>query len=78
MRLDAFRTADEFKADMDQWIRAFRAATPIAGEEKVLIPGDPERMIEAIRMQEGIPVLDSVVKDLQQLAQRFGIDFVVN
>ncbi len=78
MRIDAFRTATEFKADMDQWIQAFRAAKPIAGQEKVLIPGDPEREMEAIRMQEGIPIVDVVVSDLQQLGQRFGIDFVVN
>ncbi len=78
MRIDAFRTATEFKAEMDQWIQAFRAAKPIAGQEKVLIPGDPEREMEAIRMQEGIPIVDVVVSDLQQLGQRFGIDFVVN
>ncbi len=78
MRIDAFRTAAEFKADMDQWIQAFRAAKPVKGQEKVLIPGDPERAMEAIRMQDGIPVVASVVKDLQQLATSFGIDFVVN
>ena len=30
MRIDAFRTAEAFKADMDQWIRRFKTATPVS------------------------------------------------
>ncbi len=72
MRIDGFRPADEFKANMDNWIRAFRNARPIEGQ-KVLIPGDPERIMEAHRRIEGIPVLDPVVKSLEELSQRFGL-----
>ena len=75
MRVDAFRPADEFKAAMDHWIQGFRSARTVPGEEKVLVPGDPEREYEAERMANGIPLLDPVVKDLQQLAQRFAITF---
>ncbi|REG84800.1 Ldh family oxidoreductase [Algoriphagus antarcticus] len=75
MRVDAFRPADEFKAHMDNWITRFRAATPTPGNEKVLIPGDPERELEAIRMKVGIPLLDPVVKDLTELGERFGVKF---
>lgn len=73
MRVDAFRPADEFKQHMDQWIGRFRSATPAAGQERVLIPGDPEREMEAVRMKEGIPLVDSVVEDLQTLAARFSL-----
>ena len=45
MRIDAFRPADEFKKHMDQWIQGFRSCKTIPGEEKVLVPGDPEREI---------------------------------
>lgn len=73
MRVDAFRPADDFKYHMDKWIRRFRSAKTIPGEEKVLIPGDPEREMETARMKEGIPLLDVVAKDLSELGERFGI-----
>jgi LDH2 family malate/lactate/ureidoglycolate dehydrogenase len=75
MRVDAFRPADEFKAHMDNWISRFRAAKPTPGNEKVLIPGDPERELEAIRRVEGIPLLEPVVKDLTALGEKFGVKF---
>jgi LDH2 family malate/lactate/ureidoglycolate dehydrogenase len=73
MRIDAFRKADEFKQHMDHWIRRFRSAKTVAGEEKVLIPGDPEREMEALRMQDGIPLLGAVETDLIALGEKFGI-----
>jgi LDH2 family malate/lactate/ureidoglycolate dehydrogenase len=74
MRIDAFRTVDEFKVHMDKWIKRFRSAKTIAGEEKVLIPGDPEREMEAERMKNGIPLLPAVVEDLKRLELKFKVD----
>ena len=71
MRVDAFRPADEFKQHMDNWIQRFRTATPAEGYEKVLIPGDPEREAETERMLQGIPVVRSVVEDLEAIAKKF-------
>lgn len=73
MRVDAFRPADEFKHHMDNWISRFREAVPVDPKQPVLVPGDPEREFEAIRMKEGIPVVDSVVEDLRQTGGRWGI-----
>lgn len=75
MRVDAFRPAGEFKAHMDNWIKRFRSAETTPGNEKVLIPGDPERELEEYRKTNGIPLLDPVVKDLSELGQRFGVKF---
>ncbi len=74
MRIDAFQTVDEFKKQMDLWISTFKNAKTIEGQEKVIIPGEPERAWEAIRMKEGIPVLDKVVDDLHQIARDLGIE----
>ena len=76
MRVDAFRPAAEFKSHMDQWIERFRKAETAEGFEEVYIPGDPERRTESQRKKEGIPLLEPVVKDLQSLAEKFGISFV--
>ncbi len=75
MRIDAFRPADEFKHHMDNWINRFRQTKTIEGQEKVLIPGDPEREMEAIRKQAGIPLNSNVVSDLKLLAEKFALNF---
>ncbi|MDQ6813171.1 MAG: Ldh family oxidoreductase [Bacteroidota bacterium] len=74
MRVDAFRPKEAFTAEMDNWIRRFRAATPAPGHEKVLIPGDPEREMEITRRSEGISLFDSVVQDLKVVGQKMGVD----
>lgn len=71
MRIDAFRPAEEFKKHIDQWIERFRSAKTAQGFEKVIIPGDPEREMEEVRMKNGIPLLNSVVEDLNSLAEKF-------
>ncbi|MEQ8244717.1 Ldh family oxidoreductase [Fulvivirga sp.] len=73
MRVDAWRPADEFKSHMDNWISRFRETKAVEGK-KVLIPGDPEREFEAERSKNGIPLNENVVKDLQELAQKFSLD----
>lgn len=73
MRADAFRPIEEFKQHMDQWIAAFRKANTIDGQEKVLIPGDPEREQEALRKEQGVPLLPPVIDDLRQLSEKFDV-----
>jgi L-2-hydroxycarboxylate dehydrogenase (NAD+) len=75
MRIDAFRPAEEFKNHMDQWIRRFRNSRPVPGQSKVLIPGDPEREISKIRMQNGIPLGVPIVEDLKMLAKKYEVPF---
>lgn len=75
MRIDAFRPAEDFKKSMDHWIQGFRSNRTIPGEEKVLVPGDPEREFEALRMKKGIPLLDAVVDDLKGLAEKFSLSW---
>ena len=76
MRVDAFRPADDFKMHMDKWIKRFRSAKTVKGEDKVLIPGDPEREMEEERMKNGIPLLKPVVEDLKFLAEKLNLEFL--
>ncbi|WP_118972304.1 Ldh family oxidoreductase [Taibaiella koreensis] len=73
MRIDAFRTAETFKEHMDHWIGRFRQAVPANADQKVLIPGDPERETEALRRVEGIPLVASVIDELRELAARLSL-----
>ncbi|UCS93605.1 Ldh family oxidoreductase [Echinicola marina] len=75
MRVDAFRPADEFKAHMDNWICRFRKAKTTPGNEKVLVPGDPERELEKERIKNGIPLLKPVENDLRELGKKLEVEF---
>ena len=73
MRIDAFRKSEDFKKDMDLWIRRFREAKPINDQQPVIIPGDPERYFQAEREKNGIPLVESVWNDLQSISKKFNI-----
>jgi len=73
MRVDGFRPVDEFKMHMDNWIERFKSAKTIDPGQKVIIPGEPETAAEADRKLNGIPIVEAVVNDLNELAVKFGI-----
>ncbi len=73
MRVDGFRPAQDFKANLDNWIERFKSAERINPDQKVIIPGEPELEAETDRIKNGIPLVDAVVNDLNELAVRFGV-----
>ncbi len=75
MRIDAFRDPEEFKAQIDQIVRALRATRPAPGTNGPLIPGDPERLAEKERAHTGVPLVPAVVADLEDIARQTGIPF---
>ena len=75
MRIDAFREGLEFKKDMDLWIRRFKSAEPIHSSQPVLIPGEPERLMQEVRLKEGIPLLEVVWEDIKVMAEKFNFKF---
>ena len=75
MRIDGFRDVDEFKGQIDEWIRTFRATKAAPGTDGPLIPGDPEREAEAIRRKSGVPLVLPVVEDLRKISKQTGVPF---
>jgi len=73
MRVDGFRPAEDFKSHLDNWISRFKNAKTIDPEKKVIIPGEPEYAFEQERKVSGIPIIDVVVNDLNELADKLGI-----
>lgn len=74
MRVDGFRPAQDFKDHLDNWIERFKSAKTIDPAKKVIIPGEPEHNFEQERKISGIPIIDAVVKDLNELAAKLEIE----
>jgi len=74
MRVDGFRPADDFKSHLDNWITRFKSAKTIDPSKKVIIPGEPEYNFEQERKVSGIPIIEVVVKDLNELADKLFLD----
>jgi len=70
LRIDAFRPGEEFKKHMDKWIRRFKYAKTVDGQDRVFIPGEPERATEKERRKNGIPLNAKVLKDLEKVADK--------
>jgi len=75
MRIDGFLDAEEFKRQIDEYIRVFRATKPAPGTNGPLIPGDPEREAEQVRRKNGVPLILPVIEDLRDISQKTGIPF---
>jgi LDH2 family malate/lactate/ureidoglycolate dehydrogenase len=75
MRIDGFMDNDSFKRQIDDYIRVFRATKPAPGTNGPLIPGDPEREMEQVRREQGVPLILSVVEELRDISRITGIPF---
>ena len=75
MRVDAFIDLDEFKMQTDDYIRTMHSTKPAPGTNGPIIPGDPEREAEEIRSKEGIPLVEPVIEELNDISKRTGIPF---
>jgi L-2-hydroxycarboxylate dehydrogenase (NAD+) len=75
LQIAGFIDPDEFRRQMDDWIRTFRATRPAPGTDGPRIPGDPEREAEEDRRIHGVPVLMPVVEHLRFIARETGLPF---
>jgi L-2-hydroxycarboxylate dehydrogenase (NAD+) len=77
-RIDGFRPADEFKADMDEMLRAFREQekSPNAGGE-VYYPGYPDKDYVEKRKTEGIPLPRHTVEYFKKMADTLNVAYSI-
>ena len=73
MRIDALMDVDEYQQRVDDWIQTMRTTRPAPGTDGPLIPGDPEREIEAKRRTSGIPLPETVVEQLREIGRKIGV-----
>ncbi len=72
----AFRPIEDYRTEVDRLLAEMRAATPTAGHQQVLVPGDYEYAAEVERRAIGIPLHPEVVADLQKLGQSCQVPFI--
>ena len=71
--VSAFGDIDEFKANMDGWIRELKATPPAPGHERVLVAGQPEHEMFLDRSANGIPLHNQVVDWFRTTCAEFGL-----
>lgn len=73
IRIDAFQPEEEYRMLEDRAIEKIRSTPPAPGFERVLVPGDPERITQATRQQTGVPVPDGTWESLKAMAKQLGV-----
>lgn len=73
IRPDLFVPMAQFQQKMDETLEAVRAVPPAPGFDRVLAPGDVERLREAENRRLGVPISAGVRKEFAELADRYGI-----
>jgi LDH2 family malate/lactate/ureidoglycolate dehydrogenase len=75
IRLDGFRDAARFKADMDTELRTFKESRKSAGHDRVYVAGEIEYEKALFNRTHGVPVNAKVWAGLEELAGELGIPF---
>jgi LDH2 family malate/lactate/ureidoglycolate dehydrogenase len=74
LRVDLLRPLDQFKAGMDEYLKALRETPPASGHDRVYYAGLMEHEAEAERRRDGIPLHRDVVAYLDRLAGELGLE----
>ena len=68
-----FTDLERFRAEVEAQCAAVTACLPAEGVEAVLLPGQPELAMRAIRERDGVPIPDSTWHELATLATEHGV-----
>ena len=74
IRVDAFRPAGEFKADVDKILSHIKASPKAPGSERIWVAGEKEYEALQERGTFGIPLHEPVVEELNNIAGELNID----
>ncbi|MBI4963231.1 MAG: Ldh family oxidoreductase [Desulfomonile tiedjei] len=70
---DCFIGRDEFKREMDLYIKSIKESAKAKNCTEILMPGEPEMRTEAERLKNGIPLAPATRKELTDLGESLGI-----
>lgn len=66
---------EEFKRRVDARIRELKSCPRAPGFDDILVPGELEHRTQTERIQTGIPVGAALLKEMEELGSRLGVDF---
>lgn len=72
---DCFRPTEDFVEDVRELVDALHATPPLEGNERVLVPGDPEAAAEARHRKEGINLDDVTWDTIVDAGQSVGVAY---
>jgi L-2-hydroxycarboxylate dehydrogenase (NAD+) len=75
LKIENFRPVDQFKADMDDYIRALKASPKLPGQERIYIPGEKEFEQAECCQVDGVPLLAEIVAALKAAGEAAGVPF---
>jgi LDH2 family malate/lactate/ureidoglycolate dehydrogenase len=73
----AFRDIEGYENDLDAVIDVLHATRPADPAKPVLVPGEPEEASRAKRLVKGIPMPESLVQHMRDVAARAGVEYVL-
>lgn len=73
LEIEAFISVEQYMRDVEEMARALEGTPTQPGVEQVLLPGAPERISEERRRREGIPIAETTMAELRELADEFGV-----
>ena len=68
-----FDDPDHFKDEMDGWLQMMKSTKPAPGHDRVLVAGQPEAEMEAVRRTEGIPLHPDVVQFIRDTCAELSV-----
>jgi L-2-hydroxycarboxylate dehydrogenase (NAD+) len=74
-KIDGFRDPEQFKADMDTELRAFKDSAKAPGHDRIYVAGEIEHEKTVYNREHGVPVHAKVWDGLEKLAADLGIPF---
>jgi len=76
-KIDGFRDPEQFKADMDTELRAFKDSSKAPGHDRIYVAGEIEYEKTLEARKNGVPVHVKVWDGLEKLAGELGIPFEI-
>lgn len=70
---DCFLGRQEFKKNIDRYIKSIKESAKAKGAQEILMPGEPEYRTETRFLKEGIPLAANTVKELTTLGESLGL-----